>query len=146
VLAGYHRWDVHSACDSTPFFSSLCLGSFPSPSAFAAMSPSSPPVNSWISDFEDLLVPTATSSSSFSEVAIAPATVASGTSGRPDGESDGGAKRSHLFFFSAALARSGSICLGVVGTGARRFCIKKKIPFVRRVIPPSLCLALTPFI
>jgi hypothetical protein len=89
------------------------------------MSPASTPVDSWVSDFEDLLVPNSTSSSSFSDVGLAPSLTATGTSGGTDGESEGGAKRSHLFFFSAALARSGSVCLGLVGMGGRRFCIKK---------------------
>jgi hypothetical protein len=88
------------------------------------MSSKATPIDSWISDFKDLLVPPATSSSSF-DVTTVPSLTASGSSGGPDGEFDGGAKRTHLFHFTSVLARSGTICLGVVGTGGRRFCIKK---------------------
>jgi hypothetical protein len=90
------------------------------------MSPTSTPADSWISDFEDMLVPASTSSGSFSDLGLS--TTASGTSGGGnDGEYDGGTKRSHLFSFSSALPCSGTICLGVVGMGGCRFCIKKTI-------------------
>jgi len=107
------------------FFCFPWLVSFPAPSASTADVSYSKPVDSWISDFEDLLVPASTSSGSFSDVGLAPSLMAAGALDGTDGESDGGAKRSHLFFFSAALARSGSVCLGLVGVGGRRFCIKK---------------------
>jgi len=76
-----------------------------------------------MSDFESLLAPTTTSSDSFADLATS--TTTSGASGGPDGEYDGGAKRAHLFYFSSTLARSGAVCLGFVGSGNRRFCIKK---------------------
>jgi hypothetical protein len=88
------------------------------------MSPTSAPVDSWISEFEDLIAPTATSSSSFSDLVLTESAT-SGGSGGADGEYDGGAKRSHLFFFSSTLAKSKSVCLGMVGSGGRRFCIKR---------------------
>jgi hypothetical protein len=87
------------------------------------MSPS--PADSWLSDFEELLAPSATSSSSFSDLAISSSSAATGISGGIDGEFGGGAKQSHLFFFSTALLRAGSVCLGVIGSSGRRFCIKK---------------------
>jgi len=87
------------------------------------MSPTVAPADSWISDFEDLIAPASTSSGSFSNLAVLMAT--SGASGGTDGEYDGGAKRSHLFFYSVAMARSRTVCLGVVGSGGCRFCIKK---------------------
>jgi hypothetical protein len=126
VLPGYQCWDVHGARDSPSFCRFLffrCRS--PLPQLLVAMSPPATPVDSWISDFEDLMVSATGSSGSFSDVATMSSNQAAGTSGGTDGESDGGAKRSHLFFFTTALARSGVICLGVVGVGGRRFCTKK---------------------
>jgi hypothetical protein len=125
VLPGLHHQGVHGARDSPPFFCSFsCWFHSPLPQCSTKMSSTAAPADSWLSDFKDLLVPNATSSGSF-DVATVPSLTASGSSGGPDGEFDGGAKRSHLFHFTPVLARSGSICLGVVGTGGRRFCIKK---------------------
>jgi hypothetical protein len=36
----------------------------------------------------------------------------------------GVAKRAHLFFFDAALAADYKLCLGFVGSGGLRFCLK----------------------
>ncbi len=61
------------------------------------MSPTSLPTDSWMSDFESLLAPASTTSGSFSGLAVSMTT--SGASGGTDGEYDGGAKRSRLFYF-----------------------------------------------
>jgi hypothetical protein len=126
VLPGCKSWDVHCARDLPSFFVSLLFW-FRSPLSqpSVTMSPPTTHVDSWISDFEDLMASTTGSSDSFPNAAIMPSTSAVGTSGGTDGEFEGGAKRSHLFFFTTALARSGAVCLGVVGTSGRRFCIKK---------------------
>jgi len=100
--------------------------SFPFYHQFIIIMSSMPkPIDSWISDFEDLIAPATTSLGSFSELAISSSGTASGATGGSDGEFEGGAKRSHLFFFSPTLARASSVCLGFVGPGGRRFCIKR---------------------
>jgi len=124
VLLGLVCQGVHGARDSPSFlflfsrFRSSCTRQ-----SLLTMSPTSQPTDSWTSDFESLLAPAPTSSESFSNLAVSTAT--SGASGGTDGEYNGGAKRSHLFYFSSALARSGAVCLGFVGSGGRHFCIKK---------------------
>jgi hypothetical protein len=90
----------------------------------------SAPFDAWVSDFEDVAdVPSPTTSGSFSDLgrtsssSLDHAGAGSG-GGVPDGEYEGGAKRSHLFLFDSSLAADCKLCLGFVGTGGRRFCLR----------------------
>jgi hypothetical protein len=70
----------------------------------------------WISSFSSLAVATSPSSSQPSPGV----TILSGVSSS-SGEYGGGAKRATLFYFDASAT---ALCLGFVGSGCKRFCLK----------------------
>ncbi len=98
-----------------------------------------PTIDSWLQDFEDVAItgpsPGATSqgstASSFVDLG---STARRSNGGNIDGECEGGAKRAHLFLFDSVQAQGGKLCLGYVGSGNKRFCIKPVIATDQRGI------------
>lgn len=83
-----------------------------------------PSFDAWISDFEEILSPSTSGGDSFVAVSTNATTAGTPGVGASDGEYEGVAKRAHLFYFDTAVATECKLCLGFVGSGVRRFCIK----------------------
>jgi len=110
-------WDVHGAHDLVLQLFFPCLRSFPtravSPASLLTMSAA----DAWLASLgEDPTVPSPLASS------LTGLSLASALSGS-SGEYGGGAKRANLLFFNDS-AVSSRLCLGFVGSGSRRFCLK----------------------